>query len=491
MSLCLNCEGRLERPSSLLPSYILETNEPPTESQIPSIRDFISRARSHKSLLDSKIAQVQSLLQELLSERDEVDNEIRKHEGALSPLRRMPPEILSLIFTSTFSRTLFSEQSAPWIASAVCSRWRLIALSPTFWTTISDQDHHFNLFNLNAQLARSGDLPLTITFTCEVQSITADYESKVADLLAAHSARWETISLDGPEVFFSRIQRTLPQFPMLRKLEVEIQSTEPPASSTLSIFSHAPRLAEASINVSSWPFPVAMVLPWHQLSRYRATVEWGGLADLASASALVECMLDLGADQEPANLNLGTILLPRLLRLSISHRRILAYLETPVLGELYDHDRDNFASLSGAASLPRTLTTLVLVRNMDLVDQVDLLSIVGAIPALKSFGFTRLMPWRLVLNFLCSISTRAPALEHLSLAVKGDLPLELIDAMQAMEWGTWRLRSLRFWTTAVANEQLDRLIATLRGHGVDVETVDFRHELYGGMVPETLWMASH
>ncbi|KAJ7625611.1 hypothetical protein FB45DRAFT_921859, partial [Roridomyces roridus] len=299
--LCLNSSGQLERPSSSLPSYILETNEPPTESQIPSIRDFISRARSHKSLLDSKIAQVQSFLQELLSQRDEAENEIRKHEGALSPLRRMPQEILSLIFTSTFSRTLFSEQSAPWISSAVCSRWRLIALSPTFWTTISDQDHHFNLFTLSTQLDRSGDLPLTVTFTCEALSLTADYESKVADLLAAHSARWETIFLDGPEA----------------KLEVEMESTEPPSSSTLSIFSHAPRLAEAAINVSSWRWPVAMVLPWHQLSKFRASIEWGGLANLASASAL-----------------------------------------TPVLAELYDHDRDNFASLSGAASLPRTLTKL-------------------------------------------------------------------------------------------------------------------------------------
>ncbi|KAJ7625653.1 hypothetical protein FB45DRAFT_1030002 [Roridomyces roridus] len=122
--------------TSALPKDLLKTNDPASEWQKPGILDFISRARAQRDSLDAKIAEFQSVLYQLSSEADALDTDIRKHEGTLSPLRRMPPEVLSTIstiFTFTFSKTPShrKDPSAPWICSAVCARWRHIALSPS------------------------------------------------------------------------------------------------------------------------------------------------------------------------------------------------------------------------------------------------------------------------------------------------------------------------------------------------------------------------
>ncbi|KAJ6582059.1 hypothetical protein B0H19DRAFT_891841, partial [Mycena capillaripes] len=117
----------------------LDTNDPPAEFNLSCIREFVSRGSARRAVLDSKIAPLQEELEKLLSERNSLDTDIRKHEGALSPLRRMPTEIISFIFTFAlppfaYSSNIMTVQEGPWILAAVCSRWRKIVLScPCFW----------------------------------------------------------------------------------------------------------------------------------------------------------------------------------------------------------------------------------------------------------------------------------------------------------------------------------------------------------------------
>ncbi|KAJ7812042.1 hypothetical protein B0H14DRAFT_3753978, partial [Mycena olivaceomarginata] len=82
------------------------------------------------------IASLKAELAKLLEERESLDAEVRRHEGALSPLRRTPVEIISLIFTfaAPFRSDVMNVEEGPWVLSAVCSRWRTIALSqPSLW----------------------------------------------------------------------------------------------------------------------------------------------------------------------------------------------------------------------------------------------------------------------------------------------------------------------------------------------------------------------
>ncbi|KAJ6581991.1 hypothetical protein B0H19DRAFT_886088, partial [Mycena capillaripes] len=108
---------------------ILDTNGPPLESHIPILRDFASKGRARMAVLNAQIVLLESSLDKLLAESNELDIEIRKHEASLSPLRRMPTEILSLIFTFTLPPHEMNAEPAPWTVSTVCTRWRAIVIS--------------------------------------------------------------------------------------------------------------------------------------------------------------------------------------------------------------------------------------------------------------------------------------------------------------------------------------------------------------------------
>ncbi|KAJ7694667.1 hypothetical protein B0H17DRAFT_931723, partial [Mycena rosella] len=135
---CGCCAFLLEPEPPLIPSTIrssiLETNDPPAEVDIPAIREFVARGSARRTRLDAKIVALKASLDELLQDRNPLDTEIRKHEGAVSPLRRMPTELLSLIFKYTLPTRCERIDSAPWAIAAVCSRWRTIVLAqPSLW----------------------------------------------------------------------------------------------------------------------------------------------------------------------------------------------------------------------------------------------------------------------------------------------------------------------------------------------------------------------
>ncbi|KAJ7752783.1 hypothetical protein DFH07DRAFT_774308 [Mycena maculata] len=438
----------LDPNTTPVPSEILETNDPPAESQIPSIRDFISRARAQKIILNEQIALLQSSLDKtvdnvdkLLAERESLDIQIHKHEGALSPLRRMPIEILSLIFTYTMPPYRRYAESAPWRVSAVCARWRTIALSqPCFWTTIViDRFRPTDRLSLETQLSRTGNLPLHIAFDCEDVTIFEPEEKQFLDIIVQYSVRWETVALNGPEELYSSIQKHIQRrLPMLRTLTIEMFfQTDFPASDLLDMFACAPNLEAAFVNREMWSCPVTMELPWFQLSRYGASDTWNGhLHALRSCCNLVECTLDIRVDNESTPS--GTLTqLPHLLRLSLSHHGFLACLETPSLTELYCHCKVH-QDLPLLFRLPR-LEKLVIMGGGALP---NLAGIVRAVPTIKFLGFLSPLPVDLVRNFLGSGSKLAPALESVAFQLEDDALDDLITPIESSDWEAARLRSI-------------------------------------------------
>jgi hypothetical protein len=132
--------------------------------------------RAQKMRLVARIEAVQLLLNELAADCESLCEEIEAHKATLSPIRRMPPELLSLIFACASQPTLHDRRDpAPWTASQVSRRWRAIALSqPSLWTSI-DLDFGWikdgqtrTIYRLEAHLKRSGNLPLDIDFGCRI-----------------------------------------------------------------------------------------------------------------------------------------------------------------------------------------------------------------------------------------------------------------------------------------------------------------------------------
>ncbi|KAJ6593312.1 hypothetical protein B0H19DRAFT_16957 [Mycena capillaripes] len=274
--------------SSPISRVILDTNNPPAEANLSSIREFVSRGSARREVLDAKIGSLKAELEKLLEERNFLDTEIRKHEGALSPLRRMPTEIISLIFTFatppvTPSNNLMDVQEGPWVLSAVCGRWRTIILSsPWFWTSLyldfTDDDPELPSFAgvlpmLEAQLERSQRLPLNITFYAFDDYDCTEREREVLELLALHCDRWETIKFTGPPVMYRLLEDIRDSLHILRKLDIAVPET---TLEFMDLFQSCPRLEEAFVNAGGYGEDRSWTaeLPFAQLRRYSASNPW-------------------------------------------------------------------------------------------------------------------------------------------------------------------------------------------------------------------------
>ncbi|KAJ3719167.1 hypothetical protein C8R42DRAFT_584462, partial [Lentinula raphanica] len=130
--------------------HLLHSNEYPTEKEELAFRSFIADGRSFLSRLDTRIATVKALLLELEATRENLTPVISTYTQPLNPVRRLPTEILNLIFTYATEHDKPEEEyflSAShsldlrlpqWIHGRVCRHWRHLIVNewPLFWTRI-------------------------------------------------------------------------------------------------------------------------------------------------------------------------------------------------------------------------------------------------------------------------------------------------------------------------------------------------------------------
>ncbi|KAJ6609805.1 hypothetical protein B0H10DRAFT_1735354, partial [Mycena sp. CBHHK59/15] len=110
----------------------LVSNDPPPESQISPIREVIRNGPAQVNLLNCQISAVQATVARLVDQCDRVKQRIRQHTSILSPIRRLPPEILCEIFALMlpFNTAHVSGQlvgKSPWYLGHISRPWRAVA----------------------------------------------------------------------------------------------------------------------------------------------------------------------------------------------------------------------------------------------------------------------------------------------------------------------------------------------------------------------------
>ncbi|KAJ6592319.1 hypothetical protein DFH09DRAFT_1415389 [Mycena vulgaris] len=369
---------------SPIPRDILATNRPPLHPEILYIRRVVAAERARKTRLDAQIAALEASLDRLTEDRRILEAEIQKHEDTLSPLRRIPPELLSLVFA--FARPADSDADpAPWTVSHVSRRWRTIAVSQTaLWASVvldMDKDRTTTPFRLETHLQRSGNMPLVISLVFRQDEYT-ERDAGLLDVVASYCARWETVRFVGRPLLYSKLARIRGQIPILRDLDVTLNLYDEDEDQPVDIFELAPNLRKATVNAGGWRAATIM-LPFPQLQRYCAGDIWGSHLDaLRAASNLVECALQVYGLPLPSPTS--TIVLPHLLRLSLSTSNILECLDTPNLEELYcSSQSDHLSSL--LERRPYRLQKLVLFYPASIT---DLAGILRASPTLTVLGLS-------------------------------------------------------------------------------------------------------
>ncbi|KAJ7691964.1 hypothetical protein B0H17DRAFT_1010809, partial [Mycena rosella] len=123
---------------------LLTSNEVPLEPDLLAVNSVISKTDARLAWLDTEILRLQDRLKELEEERTALSSFRAQNNAILSPLRRMPPEVLGEIFAWTLPSVKdalergFSVGRSPWVLGQINSPWRSVALStPSLWSLVA------------------------------------------------------------------------------------------------------------------------------------------------------------------------------------------------------------------------------------------------------------------------------------------------------------------------------------------------------------------
>jgi len=194
---------------------------------------------------------------------------ITAHESIISPLRRLPPELLQVIFLQTHWDPQTTSTLA-WYLSQVCRSWRMIVHdTPVLWnyitinfnnkpTKLRPQEDRLKLI-----LQRSGNVDLRISISGIMNQ--GDKRLSLLLILIAQSERWQYLNLTVTAKTVMAFQDVKGRLPRLSGLHLKFLRTEEPITITdIDMFSIAPRLEKVTIDSDL----LRVIVPLHQLSLY-------------------------------------------------------------------------------------------------------------------------------------------------------------------------------------------------------------------------------
>ncbi|PBK92893.1 hypothetical protein ARMGADRAFT_1080098 [Armillaria gallica] len=300
-----SCDEETVHASSTFDN-LLRCNDPPSPSEERELRDSISVGEAHVAAIDDHVAALKELQQVLSSqlaligaelegldgERGKLVARIAQHKRLFSPVRRLPPEILSKIFLGTIifpmPRTQSQRneywwdfqpsESALWSIELVCKTWRRAVLDfPELWSSIniSLSDDNFSPSNfrytrrLGRQIARTRCHPLSILICRRSpQTSSESLPPQLSMLLFSIQDRIQSLYLYLPATMFTFVATLQLYLPILRNLI--LLSTNGEEFQTLShvkLFGDTP-LLNALDTVDIQSVDSAIDLPYHQITRY-------------------------------------------------------------------------------------------------------------------------------------------------------------------------------------------------------------------------------
>ncbi|KAF8200068.1 hypothetical protein K438DRAFT_1823155 [Mycena galopus ATCC 62051] len=288
----------------------LGTNYCPTDAEVGRIKGLLVEPCLKLKCLDVEIAAMQKALDKLAEERDALGAYVDAHRILISPLRRLPVDVIEEIFMAclpTHRNCVMSAQEAPVILGRICSSWRTISLStPSLWSRLHIAEPSFpptakhtsaasdllqmktvqRLEVANAWLRRSGTCPLSISlesrlnhgfiarFSAARLSAAPPSPDILLPTLISFASRWQTISLRIPPSAIQMLLRlTEADVPLLKSLTINEQLERPHREWNLSQASvlRAPALSRFYVsarNVSTVELPLrwgnltALTLLW-------------------------------------------------------------------------------------------------------------------------------------------------------------------------------------------------------------------------------------
>ncbi|KAK7037780.1 hypothetical protein VNI00_010741 [Paramarasmius palmivorus] len=201
----------------------IRTNHLPTPSEASLIQEWIADTTKDFERYDAEIDRLLGILRKLMREKEYLLRYTDEYRTLLSPIRRLPPEVLTQIFELLCCQdepsVLRKTVSVPPLRIAqTCAVWRQLAFNtPSLWSSFHVELGAFpgNLQLLSTYLKLSGDHPLSITLHC---GRGPEWDGIILQTILEHAWRWKSLSLFNADRI--RDLPSPPDLPMLETLEL-------------------------------------------------------------------------------------------------------------------------------------------------------------------------------------------------------------------------------------------------------------------------------
>ncbi|KAJ7209063.1 hypothetical protein C8J57DRAFT_1609915 [Mycena rebaudengoi] len=270
-----------------IPSELLNTNRPPTELQSVQVQETIRQHDLAHFHLDGAIIDARAALANLILHQTRAGYERQRLKSILSPVRRVPPEILGELFQLSVELcredvdySIDNSQQSPLLLSHVSSLWQRVALdTPRLWEHLTLKHPRFSMKPRLADLVdRSHPHRLMVSLRLE-DPLSLPQSNVFQDMISlpAFNERVKDLTLyTCNQVFHEFVDNPEPSFPHLSRLALDIamkRSSSPPSlSSVMELFRLAPQLTNLHVQCTWSPSarvitePFAPRFPWSQLA---------------------------------------------------------------------------------------------------------------------------------------------------------------------------------------------------------------------------------
>ncbi|KAJ7654616.1 hypothetical protein DFH06DRAFT_517985 [Mycena polygramma] len=319
---------------------LLNSNQPPDDSDIGLVRSVISKTDAPLARLDDEISRLRNTLKGLEEERALLLGHRTRNKAIISVLRRIPTEVLGEIFLHTLPPTFgaaahrrrtLNMGASPWVLTHISAHWRTVASStPSLWSVVDiayTKQRGCPLFLIEAQVQRARTLKIHFLGHPEAE---IHCQIQMLQLLLKHSERWEELSLGLIPEMVPSLTGLRERIPSLKKLWIQSNGLELETEDlqVVNCFQTAPSLVEVGICNDTWFLSAPFPFPSHQLTHYRRNCsrkDHEGLLKLAPN--LIEARIDIDDDEEPQSTEILAML--HLRRLYISDPDFLDLIEAP------------------------------------------------------------------------------------------------------------------------------------------------------------------
>ncbi|KAJ7715835.1 hypothetical protein B0H16DRAFT_263173 [Mycena metata] len=477
---------------------LLTSNDPPLETQIQTIEDFILAGSTRLAALDDQIESQRACSTAtvgLITERDALDQSVREHNAVLSPIRRIPTEILFHIFLLTLPHTkrvpgvMGRKQNIPappWRLGHVCKHWRDCALAyRRLWSTIHvdtvvTTSETYDVLALETQLSRSSYSLLHVSFRWPAyESGSHSRLCALARALVPSCDRWLTAKLSWTPDDHSMVEilsGIRGRLPVLKQIEF-ISCGHGDDPDECDVLTNTPSLREVILTDIKYNIPsLPISAPWAQITCLRANFGFRYLLKILRASPnLEDCGLSLVEGSSPPSVPTLLADLPRLRKLCVTDTRLLRCLTTPSLQYL--------GLLGGPLDdvlpfISRVGCRLAGLSAHHRCHSVSLILLLKSLPTLSSLSVDMNNdPLLTALTACDSLPVICPDLQSLSLSLDVPARTTTLSDMLESRWRTSPLKSVHVFDYSIPGIQvLPERLQMLKNQGLKIvlnRTVSF------------------